>query len=130
MSRYLVCNNVFKVIFQLKGGVIFFFHGTYIKLAMPCYFITKYNTKLDFFQAPNCSKHPILCHFFQVGTESEPYTKQAIITLHGHVRSPQIPIYGNKVLAVRNGVLSLYGIIRCLIQITLVKLITAFTYIL
>ena len=65
-----------------------------------------------------------------MGTESDPYTKKGIITLHGHVRSPQIPIYGSKVLAVRNGVLSLYGIIRYLIQIKIANVITVFMYIL
>ena len=45
----------------------------------------------------------------QVGTEDEPFEHKAIITLHGHHRSRELPIYGTKVLAVRNGSLELHG---------------------
>ncbi|KAL4228553.1 Fibrocystin-L [Mactra antiquata] len=47
---------------------------------------------------------------FQVGTEEVPFQHKAIITLHGHHRDPELPIYGTKVLAVRNGTLDLHGI--------------------
>ncbi|XP_006825958.1 fibrocystin-L-like [Saccoglossus kowalevskii] len=46
----------------------------------------------------------------QVGTEEEPFQHKAIITMYGNVRSPQMPLYGAKTLAVRNGTLDLHGI--------------------
>ncbi|WAR05573.1 PKHL1-like protein, partial [Mya arenaria] len=46
----------------------------------------------------------------QVGTKEEPFQNKAIITLHGHHRDRELPIYGTKVLAVRNGTLDLHGI--------------------
>ncbi|XP_066276424.1 fibrocystin-L-like [Branchiostoma lanceolatum] len=45
----------------------------------------------------------------QVGTEEEPFQHQATITLHGHLRSKELPIYGAKVLGVRNGTLDIHG---------------------
>lgn len=45
----------------------------------------------------------------QIGTESEPFQHQAVITLHGHLRSLEMPIYGAKSLGVRNGTLELHG---------------------
>ncbi len=47
---------------------------------------------------------------FQVGTEDEPFPGQATITLHGHVRSREIPVFGTKVLALREGTLDLHGL--------------------
>ncbi|XP_040210575.1 fibrocystin-L-like [Rana temporaria] len=46
----------------------------------------------------------------QVGTEAAPFQHKAIITLHGHIRSPELPLYGAKTLAVRQGTLDLHGI--------------------
>ncbi|XP_053388767.1 fibrocystin-L-like isoform X2 [Mercenaria mercenaria] len=46
----------------------------------------------------------------QVGTKDQPFQHQGVITLHGHLRSKELPIYGTKVLAIRNGTLDLYGI--------------------
>ncbi|KPP78019.1 fibrocystin-L-like, partial [Scleropages formosus] len=46
----------------------------------------------------------------QVGTETAPFQHKAIITLHGHLRSQELPIYGTKTLAIREGVLDLHGI--------------------
>ncbi|XP_040210792.1 fibrocystin-L-like [Rana temporaria] len=46
----------------------------------------------------------------QVGTEAAPFQHKAIITLHGHIRSPELPVYGAKTLAVRQGTLDLHGI--------------------
>ena len=46
---------------------------------------------------------------FQVGTEDEPFPGNATITLHGHVRSPEIPVFGTKTLALREGTLDLHG---------------------
>ena len=46
----------------------------------------------------------------QVGTENEPFPGQATITLHGHVRSREIPVYGAKTLALREGKLDLHGL--------------------
>ncbi|XP_021354873.1 fibrocystin-L-like isoform X2 [Mizuhopecten yessoensis] len=45
----------------------------------------------------------------QVGTERDPFQHQASITLHGDVRSTELPLYGSKVLAVRSGNLQLHG---------------------
>ncbi|XP_076438726.1 fibrocystin-L-like isoform X2 [Babylonia areolata] len=47
----------------------------------------------------------------QVGTESEPFPEQytAIIKLYGHQRSRELPIYGTKMLALRDGTLDLHG---------------------
>ncbi|XP_063113704.1 fibrocystin-L isoform X1 [Cavia porcellus] len=46
----------------------------------------------------------------QVGTETSPFQHQAVITLHGHLRSPELPVYGAKTLAVREGTLDLHGL--------------------
>ncbi|KAI7798962.1 putative fibrocystin-L [Triplophysa rosa] len=46
----------------------------------------------------------------QIGTEQQPFQHKAIITLHGHLRSKELPVYGAKTLAVREGVLDLQGI--------------------
>nr|XP_055075131.1 fibrocystin-L-like [Misgurnus anguillicaudatus] len=46
----------------------------------------------------------------QIGREQQPFQHKAIITLHGHLRSKEIPVYGAKTLAVREGVLDLHGI--------------------
>ncbi|KAJ8334858.1 hypothetical protein SKAU_G00404970 [Synaphobranchus kaupii] len=46
----------------------------------------------------------------QVGTEDEPFQHKAIITLHGHLRSQELPVYGTKTLAIREGTLDLHGI--------------------
>ncbi|KAL6460366.1 hypothetical protein MHYP_G00303320 [Metynnis hypsauchen] len=44
----------------------------------------------------------------QIGTEDQPFQHKAIITLHGHLRSPEIPVYGAKTLGIREGVLDLH----------------------
>ncbi|XP_075406661.1 fibrocystin-L [Tenrec ecaudatus] len=46
----------------------------------------------------------------QIGTEASPFQHKAVITLHGHLRSPELPIYGAKTLAVREGILDLHGL--------------------
>ncbi|NP_001123871.1 PKHD1 like 1, tandem duplicate 2 isoform 1 precursor [Danio rerio] len=46
----------------------------------------------------------------QIGTEQMPFQHKAIITLHGHLRSQELPVYGTKTLGVRQGVLDLHGI--------------------
>nr|XP_026692211.1 fibrocystin-L-like isoform X4 [Ciona intestinalis] len=45
----------------------------------------------------------------QIGTEEKAFEHKAIITLHGHLRAKELPIYGAKVLGVRNGTLDLHG---------------------
>ena len=45
----------------------------------------------------------------QVGTEAVPYQHKAKIVMYGHVLSTEIPIYGAKTLAVRDGTLDLHG---------------------
>lgn len=45
----------------------------------------------------------------QVGTETKPFQHKAKIVLHGSVHSKRLPIFGTKVLAVREGSLDLHG---------------------
>ena len=40
---------------------------------------------------------------FQVGTKQNPFLHKAIITMHGSVRSIELPIFGSKVLGLKNG---------------------------
>lgn len=47
--------------------------------------------------------------YHKIGTETEPFQHQATITLHGHHRSKEFPIYGVKSIAVRTGRLELHG---------------------
>lgn len=47
--------------------------------------------------------------YMEVGTETNPYTSKLTITMHGDVSSPALPTYGNKVIAVRKGTLSMVG---------------------
>ncbi|XP_060067589.1 fibrocystin-L-like [Ylistrum balloti] len=49
----------------------------------------------------------------QVGTEDKPYTSYLTILLHGHyLEQTLLPLYGSKVIAVREGTLDLHGIPR------------------
>lgn len=48
----------------------------------------------------------------EVGTEQFPYTSRLTITMHGTRDDPELPIYGNKVLAVREGTLEMHGLKR------------------
>ena len=45
----------------------------------------------------------------QVGTEDEPYQHKARIVMYGNVLSTEIPVFGAKTLAVRDGTLDLHG---------------------
>jgi hypothetical protein len=46
----------------------------------------------------------------EVGTEEFPYTSKLTITMYSNIKSPYIPIFGNKVLAVKNGILDMHGV--------------------
>ena len=46
---------------------------------------------------------------FQIGTEEVPFLNDITITIHGNSTSPALPNYGNKFIAVRNGVLDIHG---------------------
>ncbi|THD28348.1 Fibrocystin-L [Fasciola hepatica] len=48
----------------------------------------------------------------QIGTENEPHPTGAIVTLYGRVCEKELPLFGSKVLAVRNGSLELNGMFR------------------
>jgi hypothetical protein len=48
----------------------------------------------------------------EAGTEQFPYTSRLVITMHSSRQDPELPIYGNKVIGVRNGVLDLHGVAR------------------
>jgi hypothetical protein len=50
--------------------------------------------------------------YMEVGTPKYPYTSKMVITMHGTVKDPYIPIYGNKVVALRFGTLEMHGIKR------------------
>ena len=39
----------------------------------------------------------------QIGTEQQPFTHKAVVTMYGSVRSIELPIFGAKVLGLRNG---------------------------
>ena len=45
----------------------------------------------------------------RIGSEDTPFTNEAKITLHGHVRCTELPIYGCKGIGVREGLLDLHG---------------------
>ncbi|CAF3652088.1 unnamed protein product [Rotaria sordida] len=45
----------------------------------------------------------------QIGNESNPFQHQAIITMYGHLRSIELPIFGAKVLALRDGTVDMHG---------------------
>ncbi|CAF3773857.1 unnamed protein product [Rotaria sp. Silwood1] len=45
----------------------------------------------------------------QVGTESTPFQHRGIITMYGHLRSIELPIFGAKVLALREGTVDMHG---------------------
>lgn len=45
----------------------------------------------------------------EVGTEKQPFKHKARIVLHGHPQSVELPLFGAKVLAVREGTLDLHG---------------------
>ena len=46
---------------------------------------------------------------FEIGTEDEAFQEEAKITIHGHVRRPELPVYGTKSIALRTGYLGLHG---------------------
>lgn len=48
----------------------------------------------------------------EVGTKKYPYTSKITFTMHGNVSDPFLPIYGNKVIGVRHGILDMHGIER------------------
>lgn len=48
----------------------------------------------------------------EVGTETDRYTSKIVITLWGTKYSPNIPIFGNKVIGVNYGTLDMHGIER------------------
>mmetsp|Transcript_22265 Transcript_22265/g.16726 ORF Transcript_22265/g.16726 Transcript_22265/m.16726 type:complete len:204 (-) Transcript_22265:555-1166(-) len=50
--------------------------------------------------------------YMEVGTEEFPYTSKLTITMHGDKFTTEIPIYGVKVTAVRNGILDMHGVPR------------------
>lgn len=55
--------------------------------------------------------HYIFVHggSFTIGTEDNPFINDITITIHGNRESPALPNYGNKFIAIRNGVLDIHG---------------------
>jgi len=47
---------------------------------------------------------------FQIGTEEEPCERKVRITMHGEKDDAQLPDYGNKVIALREGIMDIHGI--------------------
>jgi hypothetical protein len=45
----------------------------------------------------------------QIGTEQTPFTHNAVITMYGDAASIELPIFGSKVTAVRNGTIEMHG---------------------
>ena len=45
----------------------------------------------------------------QVGTEETPFMHNANLTMYGNTMSIELPVYGAKVLALRNGILDMHG---------------------
>ena len=45
----------------------------------------------------------------KIGTEDKPYESNAVITMHGNVRCTEMPVFGCKVIGVREGSLDLHG---------------------
>ena len=45
----------------------------------------------------------------QIGTEEEPFLSKTELVLYGHVLSTEIPVYGAKTLALREGVIDMHG---------------------
>ena len=46
---------------------------------------------------------------FLIGSPEQPYQHKATVTVHGHVRSTELPVYGAKSLSLREGLIGLYG---------------------
>ena len=44
---------------------------------------------------------------FQVGTQAHPFTHNALITMYGSPRSIELPMFGRKVIAIRNGTIDM-----------------------
>lgn len=57
------------------------------------------------------NSHYIFIHggTLQIGTEDVPFENEITVTIHGNRQSPALPMYGNKVIAVRGGVLDIHG---------------------
>ena len=45
----------------------------------------------------------------QIGTEKNPFMHKATIKMYGSVRTIELPIYGSKVIALRNGTIDMHG---------------------
>lgn len=45
----------------------------------------------------------------QIGTENQPFLHDATVVIYGHLRSVELPIFGSKVLGLREGILQMHG---------------------
>lgn len=45
----------------------------------------------------------------RIGTQEQPFLHNAVVTMHGHSRSIELPMYGAKVLGLREGTLDMHG---------------------
>lgn len=48
----------------------------------------------------------------ELGTAENPYTSRLTITMSSTIDSPYIPIYGNKCIGLRNGILDMHGVAK------------------
>lgn len=45
----------------------------------------------------------------QIGTEDMPFQHNVVVTMHGHVKSIELPIFGSKVIGLREGSIDMHG---------------------
>lgn len=55
---------------------------------------------------------------FEIGTEEKPFDQNALITIHGHVRSKELPVYGAKFIALRSGYLGKFSFFLIIFSIS------------
>ena len=48
----------------------------------------------------------------QIGTEDAPFENEITVTLHGNRKSKALPMYGNKFIAIRGGLLDIHGVAK------------------
>ena len=95
--KICLCGLVVRLLYEFSvrystGGRLYFEEGATLHLKAKIIFITEGG-------------------LLQVGTEDHPYTGSATIEMYGHVRSIELPIYGTKCIALRQGTLDLHGML-------------------
>jgi hypothetical protein len=57
----------------------------------------------------------------ELGTKDFPYTSRLTITMHSKIDDPYLPIYGNKCIGLRYGVLDMHGVAKDPVWTTMEK---------